>query len=350
MTARSGQMFKLRIAFNHIAKTGGTSLLQYFRDHFGEDAVFVYGPHARCSRFFDGKYQLEECVDAQALGAYSVFQGHGVSDSLITLIGDPAIKLMVVLREPVSWTRSRWNQRNIESSRYGNTLSADKFMRTMGSNQTTQNLLKKFGAFADNDCVSDLDRAKSILSKFDFVFTLGKIEAQMEGMVTRYSLPLALQRRRVAEEKTHLPFSDAQIRANNLNDATLFEMAHQVAIEGGGRHHNALGFDAAGRACVVQRLIASRDDAMKQAAEQMYPELASALCAELRAAAALKLIERAPEWVPVRDPSRLRIVLESEWQARAATLGAEYLARSGKIAQRWTQKARLNTLPPQSGA
>lgn len=341
-------MERLRVIFNHIAKTGGTSLLQHFRSHFGDEGVFVYGPQSRCTRFFDGKLQLEEYESVQSLDQYSVFQGHGVTDSLIGLVGDPHISLMVVLREPVSWTRSRWNQRNIASRSWGTSVNPERFLSELASNQAVKNLTKKFGSFADDGLQSDLDRAISILSKFDYVFTLGKIEEQMSPLAQRYNLPSTLERRRVAEEKTRLPFSDDQIREINHEDAALFELAHRVVKDSDGRHHNALGFDEVGRARVVERLLGERNATKHIAAEHMYANLADAICFRLRAPAALKLIDGAPEWVPVRDPARLRSLLEAEWSARSATLGAEHLARAEKIADRWTQKMRKNALPERS--
>ena len=327
-----------RILFPHIAKTGGTSVLYHFRNHFGPEGMFVYGPHNRCKRFFGGLAQLEELSPEERASA-RVIQGHGVSQEVIGLMNDPAIRLMIVLREPVSLTRSRYNQRVNAAERKDLDISSEKFMRKLARSEMTRKILDEFPDFADPDAPTPGQKAISVLRKFDYVVTTTEMATQLQPMFARYGLPQDMERRRVAEKKAVLEATDEEIRAVNADDIALHD-AFNRTVESDGTSHNAAGFDAEGKAQVVQSLIDRLAGDTETLREHCYKALAYALCVELRAEAALALMDEAPEAVPVADLASFRPILEADWARKRDGLSEAGAKRADEIRKRTLMKHR----------
>lgn len=300
-----------RILFPHIAKTGGTSLLYHFRSNWSEDRIFVYGAHSRVRLFFKGKYQFEE-LNAEEKAKYRVIQGHGVNQATIAIQDDPNFKLMVVLREPLSLTRSRFNQRVLGSERRGKEMNSEKFMKNVATNPLTKKLLKDFPDFVDSDVDNDADKAISVLKKFDYVVTTENLNSQLRSMFKAYGLPEEIERRRVADKKVPLDATDEEIRAVTRCDRAVYEVFNHV-VENDGTQHNAHGFDAAGKQRVVEHLIAQNTNYADDIRANCYKELARGLCSELRAEAALAILEEDRDTTPIADKDAFKKELEKTW-------------------------------------
>lgn len=328
-----------RILFPHIAKTGGTALLYHFRTNWGKDKIFVYGPHNRVRLFFEGAYQFEE-MPAESKKDYRIIQGHGVNENIIHLQDDADFRLMVVLREPVSLARSRFNQRLIGAERRGIEITSDSFMKKVAANPLTIKLLRDFPSFVDPGLEDDADKAISVLRKFDFVLTTEQLNAQLRPMFRRYGLPEDIERRRVAEKKTPLMASDDEIHAVTGHDKVIHEAFNHV-VENDGTQHNAMGFDADGKARLTEEMKSQKSGHPDDLRAACYAELAKSISSELRAEAAFALFQEDQDLVPVVDKAAFKEYLEQAWNKRLAQgLSESAIRRSEYFKKRVIVKAR----------
>ncbi len=331
---------ELKIVFPHIAKTGGTALLYHFRQNLGEDRIFVYGPHSRCTRFFADQRQLEELEPIEREKC-SVVQGHGVTEMTLGLLNDSKFKLMIVLREPVALTRSRFNQRTIGMRRRGSSVEPDTFMQENASNVMTERLLRLFPTFVDPTADADIEKVKSILRKFDYVYTTEKLDIQAARMMTAYDLPPDIEKRRVTGgEKVELGVTDEEIMSLNEDDQTVFE-AFNREVDSDGDNYNALGFDKNGRDTVISNIV-SKAPTGTELKEFCYDELAYGLTLDLQAEMALRKIECDPDSVAIVDLSLFEKILLRKWNETRITLPELALERSDERARRWVQRFRQN--------
>ena len=319
------------ILFPHIAKTGGTAVLHHMRRGFGSASVQVLGPHARVRLFFTGLPQPED-MEAEARARLRVIQGHGAGQGAVAWLGRRDLRLMVVLREPVSLTRSRYNQRVEGAAKKGLSVPSRRFLRKLAANPMCSRLVADFPALVDEGTSGLADQALSVLRKFDYVATTEALSEQLQPMFARYGLPADMERRRVAGQKAELEASDDDIRALNAEDIRLYEAVQRGTEPGSGDVINPLGQDAQAKAQAMARLCTQ---APKEDRDQA---LAQALCQGLRAEAALAFLDRYPERVVLPDPARFRAVLEPMWQAKAAQFTARdqtaVLTRSAQLARR----------------
>lgn len=330
----------LKIVFPHIAKTGGTALLYHFRRNLGDERMFVYGPHSRCTRFFAGLPQLEE-LSLEERGRCGVVQGHGVDEQTLGLLNDPSFKLMVVLRSPVPLTRSRFNQRFIGNKRRGKGIDAEKFMQNSASNIIAKRMIDLFPSFVDPDARSHAEEAISVLRKFDYVYTTEQLAAQAAPMMRVHGLPETIEHRRVAgEEKLELNVSDEQIMSQNAVDQEVFETFNHV-VGGDGSSHNAAGLDSKGRATVLKRIKApaANADGLRRFC---YDELARAMCRDLQVEAALAKIELDPGSVAIADIAAFQTILTRAWQQHQPTLTADAQEKSGIRARKLIRRTKRN--------
>lgn len=337
-----------RLVFLHIPKTAGTSLLHFFRAGFGANRVFVFGPHSRCTRFFEGKTQLEEAASDGGLDRYRVFQGHGIDEATVGLLGRRPLKMMVVLRSPASWAHSRWRQYQLANRLLRKPLDPLEFLFEEGANHATSWLLRSFPGFVDAGSGTDLEKARSVLRKFDYVFTMEKLASQIESLRQHFGIAAMLEEHRVSGEKTGLPISDEEIMEIHPDDAALHSEADHILAGAACSHHNAFGFDQTGRDRALTALTAHSSQHPASSSSCMYVALSQALCRELRAPAALALIEKAPDWVPVRNPEKLAYHLRQQWPHHCSGLAPELVAKSKQIEKRWIQKITKNVLPTDS--
>lgn len=323
------------LIFPHIPKTGGTTLLYHFREHMGEDAILKSGPNSRMRLFFDDKPQNEE-ADAEAQGKMRLIQGHGVTEASVQYAGDRDVRLMIVLRHPVSLTRSRFNQRQNAMKRRADTMTSEQFLKRLGSNFMTGLLVKKFAAFADADAQTDLDRALSILKKFDYVFTMESLDASVVGLMDRLELPTSMERRRVAEAKVPLEADDDRLRALNADDLALYEAASQPVTTQDGRH-NGLGFDAEGQARALEAIRARASGDKEQLRIEAYTELARIIAADLRAEAAFAKLDAGGP-VALDKPELFRAILQDAWDVKKIKSTPEALEISAHRAKRLAKR------------
>ena len=319
----------VRIVFPHIAKTGGTTLQHHFRANLSEEEFLGYGNAGRCRRFFENRYQVEE-LGASDRSVIAVVQGHRVEESVLTMLGDPNTKLMIVLRHPVGWIRSRFNHRFKALARYNKVLTTKRFLRRTGENSLSKSLLTKFPSFVDDHQADELTQARSVLSKFDYVLTTERLSEQAAAIFPRLGLPAAMERKRTAEKKQSLDISDDDLLARNAIDYALFTEANGNAPTDGDVH-NGIGFDKEGKARAMERLLAKP---LPVEADRYRP-LANALNRMLLAEAALAKIEEEPEKSAVRDLAQFKQVLTLALEQKKTKMNSRQLALSAQKRKNW---------------
>lgn len=325
------------LIFPHVPKTGGTTLLNHFNEHMGSDAILKSGRANRMRRYLDNQPQKEE-GDAASRRNARLIQGHGVDETAIRFADDKPIRLMIVLRHPVSLTRSRFNQRSKAMERRSSRITTQNFMANHGSNFMTRMLIDKFPTFADPDKTTDLDKALSILKKFDYVLTTESLDATAGGLLEFLDIPTTMERKRVAETKTPLDATDDEIRAINADDLGLFEAVETPSPSPDGRH-NPLGFDADGQARAIAAVRASFDIDVKQERMIAYQELAGMLAAELHAEAAIAELEDTGE-VALERPDLFLPILKAAWDDKKPSLSEQALEKSAYRLKRYAMRKR----------
>lgn len=321
------------LVFPHIPKTGGTTLLYHFRKNFGDNNILSYGPHNQCVRFFSDELQLEELTAPQK-SQLRIIQGHGVNDMILPLLPSEKIKLMVVLRNPIGLTRSRYSHYKNSLAQRGIEVTSESFLNSEKGDIMAQILLKKFNNFFDRSAKTRRDRVISILQKIDYVFTTEQLDAQVGGMMDELQLPHELERRRIAEKKLVLDTTDDEIAKANPLDMELFETANHILETKG--QHNPFGFDAEGRDRVLDSLNAkapSNDEGIAN----MFQDLAKALCKELRVEAALAKLDAGGP-IALSDPDAFRDVLTRAWAEYASNLTPERAKISANFKANWLKQ------------
>lgn len=324
-----------QLVFPHIPKTGGTTLLYHFLQNIGEDNVLLYGGHSRVTRFFADQFQLEE-TPKEDLSLLQVLQGHGVDENIFRILPDADIRLLVVMRHPVSHTRSRYNHRLNFYERQRRTLSPEKFFEDAGDNIVTSLLRRKFPSFIDSDAKSDQEQALSILRKFDYVFTTEKLDEQTRGFMQEMGVPLEMERRRVAEKKAVLDVSDEELAKRNRLEMSFFETANQVLPAG--KSHNPFGFDEAGKKAAIAAMRAQPLSILRLQ-RRAYNGLAKALCNELRAEAALEKVKQGG-CLAIQDIAAFEEILTEKWHFLKEKLEPAQLEVSAKNLNNFLKKKR----------
>jgi len=297
------------VVFPHIPKTGGTTLLYHFRKHFGDNNVLSYGPHNRIVRFFENQPQLEELGETDK-DALRVIQGHGVGEGIFRLFSGEPIKLVVVLRHPVGLTRSRFSHRKNSLKSRGINFTEREFLAQSEPNFLVNYLLTKMPHFIDESAKNDLDRAKSVLRKFDYVFTTEQLDNQVNSLMNSLSLPSSLERRRVSEKKEPLSLSDKDIFALHQLDSALYEEVSSVVPDQA--YQNPLGFDQEGRQLAEEK-IAPEPQSDKKLIDTAYHQLAKALSHHLKAEAALEFLSQS-NCDAVSNPNLLKKLIKEYWR------------------------------------
>lgn len=320
------------LVFPHIPKTGGTTLLYHFRKNLGDNNILSYGRHNQCVRFFENEPQLEEML-ASDLSKLRIIQGHGVNDMMLPLLPNEKIKLMVVLRNPIGLTRSRYNHNKNSLADRGISVTSENFLASEKGDVISMLLLKKFNSFFDRSAKTRRDRVISILQKFDYVFTTEQLDAQVAGMLDQLSLPHELERRRIAEKKAVLDVTDEELANANALDMELFETANQVLPPN--EHHNPFGFDEEGRDRVL-RSLGDKLPPQETITADLYNWLADSLCRDLRAEAALaKMAAGGP--IALSDPEMFHGILKKTWAEAESNLTPERATISANNKARWLQ-------------
>jgi hypothetical protein len=274
--------------------------------------------------FFCNAPQIEE-RSPQELKNIRIIMGHGVNQDVFTAV-DSSIKLMVVLRHPVTRYRSQYNHYYRHMKELGVTLDSTGFVNdSFGRmNSAASILLTSFPAFVDPQATTEYAIVASILQKFDYVLTTEGLDEQARLIMPHWGLPAALERKRVATVKLNFDREDSWIAAANSVDHELHATASKACAVGSASY-NAFGFDEAGKEAAVQKILAKNQSVYSQAAlRRGYEQLAEILCRELRAPAALYRLECGDQR-HVKDPDLFRRILVDRWDRQRHVLKPKQL-------------------------
>jgi len=233
---------------------------------------------------------------------------------------------MVLLCHPVSLTRSRYNQLSLFNGRQRRE-DADPKRFVEKPDTMCRWLMKKFPSFIVDPNASPSRCAMDILECFDFVLVTESLDEQLSTVSRWLDLSGNVERRRVAQDKTDLGYTDEEILEFNQEDIKLFEACRQQTQLRDGRM-NPLQFNSERRADIVSQISnkTSRDD--------MYARLALSLSKYLWAIGALEWLDKKPDHIG--DPELLRHHLNKSWQKLLPTLSKEQL----EIAEQKAKKIR----------
>lgn len=304
--------------------------MYHFRKNLGDNNILSYGQHNRVVRFFDDQYQLEELHESEAQGL-RIVQGHGVDQNIFSLLPRQNVKLLVVLRNPIGLTKSRYNHQANSLEKVGKSISAETFLKQNPGNFMSKLLLDKFPMFIDPDAETDLDKITSVLRKFEYVYTTEQLDNQSAGLMNELSLPHGLERRRVSSKKRVLEQTDAEIATANNVDMELFETANQCLTDPSS--HNPFGFDREARDAALVK-IAENGPSGEEKIESLYKRLANSLVGSLRAESALAKLEIGKN-VALNDPKRFGEILEVAWNKKLSSLTDEQSEISKDMLAKW---------------
>lgn len=270
------------------------------------------------------------------LSTVRVIQGHSVGSAVLQRL-DPQVdlKLMVVLRDPVSHTRSRFNHRSKAMQRRGRELSEEAFISSEVGNAITRNLQKRFPEFIDDLNSEPFQDISSILGKFDYVLATEAIDQQAPSVMRFFGLPEQMERRRVAEAKRELSLTDEEIMQMNHADLAAHKLAVRT-LDTDGSSYNAFGLDVASKARAIEQVRVNRmgDDEVRTSA---YAELAKALVKVLEVEAALVRLD-ASDPVALRDPDLFKQNLVKLWEKARPKLSQAQVDLSASKKNRWARK------------
>ncbi|MGL4320144.1 MAG: hypothetical protein ACRCS3_04710 [Paracoccaceae bacterium] len=319
--------------FPHVPKTGGTTLFYHFRKALGDSAIYSYGAPNRPVRFLAGLPLLEEMSSAE-IASLRLIQGHGVNERVLSRLSGQDIRLLTILRNPVSLVRSRFNHRTTALAKVGRTVSPTEFLDHLASNQVCQFFCNAFPALIDDPSESLAKQAIAILRKFHYVFVTEKLDSQTVGFMTDLGLPTQLEKRRVAETYHFLDVPDEVIIEKNQHDMELFEAASRMAIGDG--VHNGLGFDAAGLAQARARI---REEEPEIAQQDCYNKLADSLCRELLAETGLAAISADRQRIALKSVDQFEEILRQKWAGHCITITPERAEISARNLRQWQVKS-----------
>jgi hypothetical protein len=303
------------LVFPHIPKTGGTTLLYHFRKFFGDSKVLILGPHGRVRSFFEGRPQFEE-LSPQRLSEVRLVQGHGVGeDTLRSLIqADKEPKLITVLRNPLSLTRSRFNHKaNAVEHRGGGSLQAADFLKQDAGSVMCRLLTAKFPSFVEQGTGDLAAAGLSVLQKFNYVFVTEQMDQQVKSLMNHLKLPDQLERRRVAQSRKDLAISDDELALRHAEDLQLFGEVNHL-IDSNGTCYNPAGFQPGAQKDLFDQLASGVE------ARPAYDRLVRGLCTELLVEAALVKLEMQGEDISVADPAAFERTLMARWEVLQAAL------------------------------
>lgn len=301
------------IVFPHFPKTGGTTVLYHFRKAYGDESIQVVGPFGRSARFFANEFQPEE-QDIAEFSKNRVFQGHSVDEGTAAMAAATGldVKLMVVLRHPVGLTKSRFSHKAKHVLRKGVTLRSENFLANDPANVMCRMLIRHFPGFIDDSHAILSEQAKSILRKFDYVFTTEMLDLQVVEPMRFLGLPEVLERRRVAETKLKLEISDEYLMQRHAEDLSLFE-SFNASVIGDGSNHNALGFDKEAKKANLAKVKRGHNAMIETA----YAQLSNGICSGLMAEAALEKIASQQGEVALKDVGLFEAMLRTKWHTVA---------------------------------
>jgi len=323
------------LVFPHIPKTGGTTLLYHFRKNLGDNNILSYGQHNRVVRFFEGKHQLEELPEDEIQGL-RIVQGHGVDQNIFSLLPKQDVKLLVILRNPVGLTKSRYNHQVNSFEKVGKSISTEEFLVQNSGNFMSKLLLDKFPMFVDPNADGELEEIISVLKKFDYVFTTEQLDQQCMGVLDELSVPHGLERRRVASAKRVFEQTDSEITNANDVDMAIFRIANQKLDSVG--HHNPFGFDKEGRDLALRHIEQTGPNS-EEKIEILYNRMASFMATNLKAESAMAKLEMGKN-IALRDPQSFRDLLEIAWQKRSSRLTEKQAEISKEFLAKWKAESK----------
>jgi len=232
----------------HIAKTGGTTILNNVHDHLDPDELYSHGRYSNIRRFFAGERLLFEEGSPASDRIRFVF-GHGVDQNTLSYFPDRPFCLFCVVRDPFSHAVSQY--KHMVRIRGLDPKQSDfaKFYTNRQTDIISRQLTRLYSDFVDPMAESLVDKAVSVLRHFRFVLSTNRLDEQSRHLYRYIGVPTDPERKRVYPEQVDLNgITEDQILADNPADCELnrIVVAHDAGRESAGSADvfSPFGYDA----------------------------------------------------------------------------------------------------------
>lgn len=332
------------IVFPHIPKTGGTTILNHLRSNLGHDKVVTIGSNATVERLLAGLPQIEE-MSAEDFAKTKVLQGHGIDETVLTLLPKTEVPdLFVVLRNPVSHTKSRFLHRvHSHRNRSGRELTPEQFLERFLEDQFQCNyLVKKFPSFVSLEAETLQEQAISVLQKFRYVLVTEKLDEQFAKISKSLRVPKKMERKRSAKVKADSPLSSEQVMERMFMDAHITDAIRDHDGKDAPDSFNPFGFDRKGLENSVKRARIYANSRKPVSQTELYDRLAAVVVREGRAEQILARVNSGKS-LALGDEKKFIRILRPLWKSRKKKMNEHQLEKSAKRA-----KAELRADPQTS--
>lgn len=199
----------------HFPKTGGTTLFSHFKEHFGSEKAWNYGPHSNSVRFYEGSPLLEELSISELRKLQFIF-GHGVNEDLLPLLPHKNICLFYIYRNPIDHMLSQFEHQLRSKMLFGNGTKFHNFLERREANPVSKELLRRFIHMLpcessqnplDIDAISEnelFEKTMHVLKNFRFVLSTDVLDQQSRYFNRYMHVPETMSRKRIYKKKSQL--------------------------------------------------------------------------------------------------------------------------------------------------
>lgn len=181
------------IIFNHMAKTGGTSVFNHVRDNIAPERFFSAGHHANMHRFFKGLPLLSEHILHAQTKPPEFIIGHNVGAGEVRSVCAPEpcasmADFALCLRDPIKHAISQVHHQRLSRARQGRSQDDSAYLRSLTADRASAGMLKSLGFLSDNS-ESLRDRAFSALRCVRYLMTTEKLGEQSQPLMDHLGIP-----------------------------------------------------------------------------------------------------------------------------------------------------------------